>query len=453
MSKSIRIRKGLDIKLQGEAEKVLATPDMPDVVAIKPTDFVNLTPKMVLKVGDKVKAGTIIFYDKYNEAIKYASPVSGEIASIERGEKRKILEVRILADRETTYESFKTGSAESLSREEIKTTMLSSGVWPVLKQRPISMVADPALTPKAIFISGFDSNPLAPDYDFVLHGNQELFQFGLSIVAKLTDGKTHLTLNGAAKHDEALTQAKGVQINRITGPHPAGNVGTQIHHIDPINKGDVIWVLNVQDVLTIARLFKEGKYDATRIIAVAGSKVKSPKYYKSIVGTSLKKILSGNIEEGDNRIISGNPLSGDAVPEDGFLGFYHNQVSVIPEGHDPQFFLTEGWLSPGFKKLSLSKSFPSWLTPNKKYDLNTNENGEERAYVVSGQYEKVFPFDIYPVYLVKSIITNDIDGMEALGIYEVDPEDFALCEFVCTSKINVQSIVRDGLNVVYNECM
>jgi len=453
MSKSIRIRKGLDIKLQGEADKVLVTPELPEIFALKPTDFHGLTPKMVVKVGDKVKAGTTIFYDKYNEAVKFTSPVSGEIASIERGEKRKILEVRILPDATTTYESFKTGTADQMSKEDIIQNLLASGIWPSIRMRPIDIVANPTDSPKAIFISGFDSNPLAPDSDYVLHGNKELFQLGLDMISKLTDGKTYLTLNASAKHDEALTQAKGVEINKISGPHPAGNVGTQIHHIDPINKGEIAWYIGIQDVLTIGRLFKTGKYDASRIVTISGTGVKTPKYYKIIAGSSLKGILSNALTEGTHRVVSGSPISGDKIEKDGFLGYYHYQVCVIPEGNEPKFFLTKGWLGLGLKRKSLSKSFPSWLTPNKKYNLDTNANGEERAFVVSGQYDKVFPFDIYPVQLVKSIITNDIDSMENLGIYEVGPEDFALCEYVCTSKIDVQDIVRDGLDVIYKECM
>ncbi len=455
MSKSIRIRKGMNIRLVGEAEKVLITPENPDVFAIKPPDFHGLTPKMTLKEGEKVKAGSVIFFDKYNDKIKFTSPVSGTLSEIVRGAKRRILEVRIKADGSTDHETFKSGSAESMSREDIKENLLASGLWPMLKQRPIDIVANPDDTPKAIFISGFDTNPLAPDYDFIIHGNKEVFQKGLDLVAKLTDGKVHLTLKANGAHDEALKSAKNVQINRIDGPHPAGNVGTQIHHIDPINKGEKVWTLNVQDVLAIGRLFTTGKADYSRVIAITGSKIKNPKYYKVLIGTSLSKVLENNVHEGDGdvRIISGNPLTGDRVDKDGFLGFYHHQVTALPEGNEAQFFMTDGWLSPGLKKKSLSRSYPSWLMPNKKYNLNTNQNGEERAFVVSGQYEQVFPFDIYPVFLLKAIITNDIDKMEQLGIYEVIPEDFALCEYVCTSKINVQSVVRDGLDVIQKECM
>ncbi|MFN3918120.1 MAG: Na(+)-translocating NADH-quinone reductase subunit A [Flavobacteriales bacterium] len=453
MSKHITIRKGLDIRLKGEPEKILTNANFSSTVALKPTDFHGLTPKMVVKEGDQVKAGSVIFFDKYNEQVRYTSPVSGEIIEIKRGEKRRILEVKILADQEVKYESFKQGDPSSLSREEIKSAILESGCWGFIKQRPIDIVANPAQTPKSIFISAFDSNPLAPDYDFIVHGHGEDFQTGLNAIAKLTDGKVNLTVRGNIKPSEVFTKSKNVVVNQINGPHPAGNVGTQIHHIDPINKGEVVWVINPQDILTIGRLFNQGRFDATRIVALTGSQVKSPKYYRTVIGSNIASITHGQVNEGKNRYVSGNPLTGETVNSDGYMGFYHNQITVLPEGDEYKFFLTDGWLSPGLNKFSASRAYPTWLMPKKKFTIDTNTNGEERAYVMTGQYEKVFPFDIYPVHLIKSIMINDIESMENLGIYEVAPEDFAICEFVCTSKIDVQDVVRKGLDVIYRECM
>jgi Na+-transporting NADH:ubiquinone oxidoreductase subunit A len=452
MSKNIKISKGLDLKLKGEAEKVVVNASSSDIYSINPANFHGLTPKLLLREGAEVKAGTPIFVDKNKEQVHYSSPVSGEIAEIVRGEKRKILSVKILADKqETKYESFKQADPNSLSREEIKEQLLKSGCWPYIKQRPIDIVANPDQTPKAIFISAFDSSPLAPDYDFIVHNNGEVFQAGIDALAKLTDGKVHLTLHGATKPSGVFSNCKKVQINKITGPHPAGNVGVHIHHIDPINSGEVVWTVNAQDVMIIGKLFLTGKYDATKVIALCGSQVKSPKYYKVISGASIKSIVSEEIP--NSRYISGNILTGDNSGIDGSLGFYHNQVTVIPEGHEYKFFLGDGWLGLGLNKHSASRTYFSWLMPNKKYELDTNQNGEDRSFVMTGQYEKVFPFDIYPVHLVKSIIVNDIESMEKLGIYEVAPEDFALCEYVCTSKINVQEVVRKGLDVIYQECM
>ncbi len=454
MSKAIRIRKGLDIRLQGEAEKVLATVDLPESFSIKPPDFQSLVPRMALKEGAKVQAGDVIFRNKYDERIQFTAPVSGEIAEIVRGEKRRILEVRILADRQISYKDFGVADPVSISREQVVEKLLASGAWPFIRQRPFSVVANPDDKPKAIFISAFDSAPLAPDYDFVLHNHKEEFHKGIEVISKLTEGKVHLTMRAGNAHDTAFTSVKGVELNTISGPHPSGNVGVQIHKIDPISKGDIVWYLNPQDVAVIGRLFLTGKLDTTRVISLSGSEVNNPKYYKLPIGACIKSVVNGNVKQnGEVRYIAGNPLTGDTISADGYIGFYHHQITVLPEGNQPNFFLTKGWLGPGFDKFSASRVFPSWIMPGKKYKLNTNNNGEERSFVVSGQYEQVFPFDIYPVYLLKAIITNDIEKMENLGIYEVDPEDFALCEYVCTSKINSQEIVRGGLDVIQKECM
>lgn len=452
MAQSIKIRRGLNIRLKGEAERVLATPDMPEIFAIKPPDFHGLVPQMVVKEGEKVKAGTIIFHDKYNKPVKFVSPVSGEIAEIVRGEKRRIMEVRILADSKVEYENLGSFDPSNASREDVVKKMLEFGLWPSIKQRPFDVVADPADKPRDIYISAFDSSPLAPDYDFVLHQRDAEFQAGLNAIAKLTDGKVYLGTKSGNAHDKAISNAKGVEVISVSGPHPAGNPGVQIHHTKPLNKGEVVWVINPQDIAMIGKAFSEGKYDATRVVALTGSEVKNARYHKMIIGSSIKKIVADNVTDGKVRYISGNPLTGSTIDADGFLGYYDHQVTVLPEGDEPQFFLTKGWLGPGLDKFSASRAFPTWLFGGKKYRLNTNNNGEERAFVVTGQYEKVFPFDIYPVYLIKSIITNDIERMENLGIYEVAPEDFALCEYVCTSKTNVQELVREGLDVIKREC-
>lgn len=449
MSKNIKLNKGLNINLKGEAEKVLVNAPYPETFAIKPTDFHLVMPRLNVKVGDEVKAGTPLFHDKNNENIKFVSPVSGEVAEIVRGEKRKLLEIRILADKEIRYESFPVGDPTSLTGEEVKQRLLGSGAWPFFRQRPFNIVADPATRPKSIFISAFDTAPLGPDNDFILHGNGEMFQAGLNAIAKLTDGKVHLNINGASTPSKVFTNSKNVQVNRVRGPHPAGNPGIQIHHIDPVNKGEVVWYIQPQDVLIIGRLFMTGQFDASRVVAVTGPQVKNPKYYRTILGSSMKSFIEGNMKEGHNRYISGNVLTGTTVEGDGYLGFYDTQITVIKEGTEPEFM---GWATPGLDKFSASRAFFSWLMPGKKYDLDTNLHGEERPFVVSGEYEKVLPMDIYPVHLLKSILVEDIELMEELGIYEVGEEDFALCEFVCTSKINSQDIIRKGLDLIKKEC-
>ena len=451
MSRQIRLKKGFNISLVGEADKVYASikpNDRTRKYVVKPTDFHGLTPKLIVKIGDRVNAGSPLFFDKSNIKLMFCSPVSGEIIDIVRGAKRRILEIVIKADQEIVYEDFPTSSANDLSRQQIIDYMLKGGVWPFIRQRPYDIIANPEDMPKAIFISTFNSAPLSLDNDFALYGMDDLFQKGLDYIVKLTDGKTHLNIDGDTNGASVFTEAKGVELNYISGMHPAGNVGVQIHHIDPINKGDVVWYLEPQDVIAIARLFSEGKYDVSRIVALVGSQVLKPRYHRTISGACISDLIEDNLEEGNNRIISGDVLTGNRIDLDGHLGFYNTTITVIEEGNEQEFL---GWIKPGFEKFSASRTFFSWLFPSKKYVLNANMNGEERAYVITGSYEKVLPMDILPLQLIKAIMIEDIEQMENLGIYEVAPEDFALCEFVCTSKIEVQSIIRYGLDLIKKE--
>ncbi len=453
MSKTVKLKKGLDIKLVGEAEKVSSEFVLPKSITIFPSDFHGLMPKMVVKTGDKIKAGDVLFYNKYCEAVKCVSPISGTVRDVVRAEKRRIIEVIVDSDGEQNFKVNEKLDVDNASKEDIKKYMLDNGLWMFVKQRPIDVVANPDKDPKAIFISAFDSAPLAPDMDFVLHGENENFQIGLNAVAKLTEGKVHLTLSNKGGTDSCFTGAKNVQINKIAGKHPAGNVGTQIHHIDPINKGEMVWTLNAQDVMIIGRAMRTGTFNASKIIALTGSDMKNRKYIRTTIGANLSDVLSGNIEVDNVRVISGNPLTGIKTSENGNLHYYSNQITAIPEGNQYKFFLTKGWLGPGFDKFSNSRLFPTFLNMKKRKVLDTNTNGEERGFVVTGELEKVFPFDIYPMQLVKAAITDDIDAMENLGIYEVIPEDFALCEYVCTSKINIQDKIRTALDLIQAECM
>ncbi len=310
---------------------------------------------------------------------------------------------------------------------------------------PIRLLQIPNTIPKAIFISAFDSAPLAPDFDFIIENDAPAFHAGLEVLKKLTTGKVHLNVKENVTKSKIYLEAKGVQINSFTGPHPAGNIGIQIHHIDPINKGEIVWYLSPDAVVIIGRLFIEGKYDATRIIALTGSEVNKPQYYKIVSGNSIQPMLKDNLKSANVRIISGNVLKGTRIERSGYLGFYDHQVTIIPEGNYHEFF---GWAMPRFNKFSLSKTFFSWLSPNKKYTLDTNLNGGHRAFVMTGEYEKVLPMDIYPMQLLKACLIKDIDQMENLGIYEVDEEDFALCEFIDPSKTEMQAIIREGLDYI-----
>ena len=446
MGKTIRIRKGLNINIKGQAKENIVEAPLPTKFAIKPEDFPGLTPKLVAKEGEVVKVGSVLFYDKAREEIKFTSPVSGKVSAIVRGAKRKVLAIELESDGSFTPIAFDTN-------KDMKELLLESGMWTFIKQRPLDKIANPAVAPKAIFITGFNSAPLAPNYEFLLKGKEKEIQKGIEALKTLTKGKVHVTVEHANGSAGVFSKISGVELHKIAGKHPKGNVGTQIHHIDPVNKGETVYTLNALDVARIGEFLLTGQANFDRTIPVTGSEISEPQYLKTKIGAQMTSIVSGNISSDHVRIISGNVLTGKTVAEDEYLAYYSDQVTVIPEGDKHKFFVTEGWLAPGFNKLSANPVFPSALFKNKKFDVDTNTNGEERAFVMSGHYEKVFPFDIYPVQLLKSIITNDIDGMENLGIYEVAPEDFALCEFVCVSKINSQQIVRDGLAVVEKECM
>lgn len=447
MSKGIRIKKGLEIKLIGKAERVISVASRSKVFAINPGQIHGIIPKLTVKVGDKIMAGEPLFVSKKMEEIRFVSPVSGEIIEINRGAKRKILSIKIDADATDSYKNFGIKNPNELSSEEVKAHLLASGCWPFIKQRPYDIVANPTDQPKAIFISAFSSAPLATDNSFALETEKDAFQKGIDVLKKLTTGKVHLSIDG--KSDSFFNNTKGVEIHPVFGVHPAGNVGVQIHFIDPINKGETAWVVNPHDVVIIGRLFIQGKFEATRTIALAGSEVTKPRYFKTLLGADVSSLINENVPNTNVRIISGNVLTGSNISKEKFLGFYDNLISVIPEGNHYEFL---GW-HPfiGNHKLSINRAFFSWLTPNKEYNLNTNLNGEERAFVVTGEMEQVMPMDIYPMQLLKAAMANDIEKMENLGIYEVAPEDFALVEFVSTSKIEAQEIIRRGIDLMVEE--
>ncbi len=451
MSKSIRLKKGFDISIAGKANSTVVEADQPETFAIKPTNFHGiLRPKLTVAVGDNVKAGTPILFDKKNERVKHVAPVSGEIVDIKRGEKRKLLEVVILADKQIEYEKFKSHSVSelaSLSKEQVIEQMLEGGVWPHLIQRPYGIIAEADASPKAIFISAFDSHPLAPDYNLLYKGQDQYFQAGLDVLKKLTPGTLHLNVNAKSEVAPIFEHAKNVQINKFSGPHPAGNVGIQIHHLDPINKGELVWTIQPQGVIQIGKLFLEGKHDASKTIALTGSEVKTPQYYKTYTGASIKKFVANNLNSDHVRFITGNVLTGEKIDADGHIGFFDNQVTVIPEGDYYELF---GWIKPTTDKISFQRAFGllSFLNPNKEFVADTNNRGQERAFVQTGVFEQVLPMDVLPTHLIKSILAQDFDEMEALGIYEVVEEDLALCEFVDVSKHDIQDIIREGLDLM-----
>lgn len=448
MSQTIKLKKGFNLNLAGKAENKTIEVTQPDTFALKPTDFSGLDrPKLVVKEGDNVKAGSPIFFERGVEDIFYTSPVSGEIVEIKRGEKRKVLEVKILADKQIEFEKFKNYSASEISnvsKEDALEQLKKSGGWTNIIQRPYGIVANPADSPKAIFVSTFDSSPLAPDYNYVLQGQEQYFQAGLDILKKFTSGVVHVNVDGNAEVSQIFSNAKNVQINKVNGPHPAGNVGVQIHHLDPISKGDIAWTVNPVGVAMIGKLFIDGVYDTSRLVALTGSQVNERGYAKMYTGACLNKL---NLEGSDNRVISGNVLTGEGVGAEGYLGNYHNQVTVIPEGKYEEFL---GWILPSTKKLSFHKAFGmlTFLNGKKEFEVDTNTHGEERNFVISGAFEEVMPMDILPTYLFKAILAEDYDDMEALGIYEVIEEDVALCEFIDISKNPLQEILREGIDLI-----
>jgi Na+-transporting NADH:ubiquinone oxidoreductase subunit A len=448
MSKDIRIRKGFDIKLVGEAEKQTVQAIASNVYAIQLSDFHGIIPKMLKKVGDKIQAGEAVFYNKTNEAMKFVSPVSGEILEIVRGERRRILTIKINADKEQKHASLASLNVESANAEAIKNHLLATGCWPFISQRPYAVIANPDVAPKAIFVSAYASAPLAADYDYVLAGKESELQAAVTALGKLTTGAVHISVG--KNSNSPLAGLNGITLHKVSGPHPSGNVGTQINKIDPVNKGEIVWTVTPQDLVIIGELLLTGKFNAERTVALVGSSVKTPKYYKTIIGAEVASFVYASGVNSENiRVISGNVLTGSKVNPDGFLGYYDNTVTVIPEGDDYDLF---GWNKPVFNKVSTSRALTfSWMMPNKKYDLNTNTNGEHRAFVVTGTFEEVFPLDMYPLQVLKACMVKDLDEMEALGMYEVAPEDFALTEFVDVSKQPHQQIIREGLDLMYKE--
>ena len=445
MSKDIRIKRGLTLRLEGEAEKQLTEAPRSKTFAIKPPDFHTVVPKMVVKEGAKLLAGDEIFFSKYTPEIRFTSPVSGTLKEIKRGDKRKIMEVIIEADPQDSYKEFGKLDVSSATSEAVKTRILESGCGAFIKQRPYDIIADPNDTPKAIFISAVSTAPLAPDWGFVLSNKKQAFQAGVNALQKLTPGKVHVSVDESSA--AVLGDLTGVEIHNVKGAHPAGNVGVQIHKIDPVNQGDRVWVVNPEDVAIIGNLFLTGKYEASRTIALTGSAAKNRKYYTTKIGANVSDFI-GQVSD-DVRIISGNVLTGLRLSNNQYVGFYDNEVTLIPEGNKYRMF---GWVPFTYNNIhSNSKTSLSWLFSNKKYTPTTNLNGEERAFVVTGEMEEVLPMDIYPMQLIKACMAGDIEKMENLGIYEVAPEDFAMVEYVNTSKVEIQEIIRLGLDLMITE--
>lgn len=445
MANRIKIKKGLQIPLLGKSEETFRGGLTSEFVHVWPEDYQGITPRLNVKVDDTVKAGQALFHSKMYPEMMFASPVSGTVVAVNRGAKRRILDIVVKADKEIEYVDFGKKDVAKLSADEIKSSLLESGVWGFIKQRPYDIVANPTNAPRDIFVTGFDSAPIAASYDFIIDGQEKDLQTGLDALAKLTSGKVYLAISPATKN-KGLRDAKNVVVTEFDGPHPAGNAGVHINHLAPVNKGETVWTLSALDVLFIGRLFNKGVVDLTRKIALTGSEVKQTGYYSMLIGTELTKLFAGNVAEGSLRYISGNVLTGTKIEANGALRATHSQVTVIPEGDDVHEFV--GWASLSPNRYSSGNTY---LQLKKGYRMDARVLGGPRAIIVSNEYEKVFPMDVMPEQLIKSTIAFNIDKMEQLGIYEVAPEDFALCEFVDTSKLEIQKIIRIGLDQLRKE--
>lgn len=447
MNKTFKIRKGLDIRIIGQAETKIEGEIKPSLFALRPDDFKGITPKLKFKEDEIVKRGDIVFFDKYNPLLTVASPVAGKIKQIVRGEKRKILEVVIEKSGDDSVK-FEINPQLFTDKSMAQKLLSDSGFISYVTQRPYGVVASPEDTPRDIFVNFFDSAPLAPDYEFILKEKDAEIRKGLEFISVLTEGKVYCNLKKPSRFSELVPNNGKTEVNYFEGPHPSGLAGTHINKIRPLNKGEIVWTIDLADLAILGHLLINGEYLPERIIAVAGSVVKSPAYFKTLAGSDISLLKKEFNKTEDYRIISGNVLTGTDITKSPFLGIKDSMISVIPEGNKFEMF---GWVLPGFKKFSNSGTFLSGLLPLGKYELDTNLHGGHRAYVVTGEYEKVCPLDIYPQLLIKAILANDIDKMEQLGIYEVIEEDLALCEFVCTSKNDIQEVLRDGLDLLRKE--
>jgi Na+-transporting NADH:ubiquinone oxidoreductase subunit A len=450
-----RLKKGYDINLAGKTNKVLVQAERPSLFAMQPPDFRGLKPRLEVDIDSYVKIGTSLFYDKQNPDVKFLSPASGKVVQINRGERRAIIEVVVESGDNEDYEFFgawNKNDIANLSKGEVIRHLLNGGLWPCIRQRPFSKVARQENAPRDIFVCAMDTAPLAPDYGLLIDGQEEFFEAGISVLSKLTEGKVYLNFSGKNKSVASIFEkVEGIEKHSFTGKHPAGNVSVHIHHIHAISSGEVIWYIYAPDVILIGRLFLEGKYPNERIVAVAGSSVKDEarKYYKTWLGASVQSLVNeGNLQDENVRYISGNVLTGRRIHEGGYVGFYDRLLTVIPDHKKRELF---GWLTPGLKEESFSRLFLSKLLPSKEFIKDTRIHGGKRAFVQTGEYEKVLPMDILPVHLVKSIMAEEIEDMISLGLLEVDDEDFALCSYICPSKIDFGEYIRKGLDVLEKE--
>lgn len=447
MANVIKLRKGLNIHLKGTAAETKRVVGACTEYVVRPDTFEGVVPKLVIHEGDRVEVGDALFVDKNRPEVRFASPVSGMVKAVERGERRKILGIKLQADELQAFHDFGKRDVTSLSADEVKNALLEAGLFGYIYQLPYAVSADPQATPKAIFVSALRDMPLAGNFEYELQGNERDFQTGLTALSKMAN--TYLGIGKNQKAD-ALVNAKDVKVTVFDGPCPAGNVGVQVNYISPVNKGEVVWTVDPTFVIFFGRLFNTGKVNLLRTIALGGSAMASPMYVDALVGTPFAVVLKDAlVRQEDVRLINGNPLTGTMSSLEDSVGVKTSEITAIPEGAEANEMF--GWIMPRTNQFSTSRSYFSWFMGKKEYDLDARVKGGERHIIMSGEYDSVLPMDIYGEFLIKAIIAGDIDKMEQLGIYEVSPEDFALAEFVDSSKLELQRIVRQGLNMLRKE--
>jgi Na+-transporting NADH:ubiquinone oxidoreductase subunit A len=441
-----KLKKGFDLNLDGAVSDKEITQRFSRTIAIQPPNFLGIAPipKLEVELGDKVKVGDPLFFDKSQPAVKFCTPVSGEVIAINRGAKRAITEIVVSVDETLEYRKWVVPSLESATREEIVSFLADSGMIPFIKRRPYNSVPSLEEVPRDIFVSTFDTSPLAPNLGWIAAGQESYLQMAVDVLQRLTPGKVHMGLNGNDILSAApFLQLKGVQRSWFKGAHPSGNVGVQIHHVSPIGSSDIVWTMGVQELIALGKLFKDGVFSSDRVIALAGACVEKPKYIRTYLGANVSEVMAGDVAYENCRIISGSALTGEQKGRDNFINAFDSLITVIEEGNYYEMF---GWLLPIKPRPSISNTFPTKLLPGMTFAGDTNTHGERRAFVVTGEYEKVLPMDIYVQQLMKAILVENFEKMEGLGIYELVEEDVALCEFACTSKQPLQKILRDGLN-------
>ena len=451
MSQNVVLKKGLNIPIKGEADLRVSKAVAPGIIAIQPDDFKGLLPRLLVKEGDPVLCGSPVIADKKNADIILTSPASGVVKEIVRGEKRKLLAVLIEADSEQKSVDFGVRNVDTMDAGEIRSAIMGSGLWPWLVQRPYGILADPAVKPRSIFVSAFTTAPLAADPEFCLGDQLKDIQTGVNALAKLTDGGVHVSLCADNYASTPFHKLENCTLHTFKGKHPAGNVGVQISHICPIRKEETVWTISLLGLAAIGKLFNSGKLSLRRKVAVCGPMAVEPSYIETLPGMPMTDIAGyyGTLAP-EIRFISGDVLSGKNIGQNGYLGFFDNQITLIKEGTERELF---GWIRPiRYKQFSTDHCYFSWLMPWRKYNMDTNLHGGPRAFLMNdGYYSKVLPMDIYPIYLTKACLAGDIDKMEKVGIYEILPEDLAVCEFVDPSKNNIQEIIAKGIDLMLKE--